>query len=244
MNCRDESADTMVEPRKERVSYICWNGCTKAGRRNRPWVCTACWEKATPELRETIGHMSPHLPEYNCTQCGCGTILPTKICAYCVAEAQKQIDEAGALGNFDAVAMLEDEAPSLRNPLGSLVSKEEQLKSANAKSPGLKFDTGKEPLELLSRVWLLGVAKVLAFGAKKYAAHNWRKGMQYSRLLGAAQRHILAFQDGENVDPETGLSHLYHASCCLMFLAELSERQPEWDDRYKKEKENAENVLR
>ncbi len=112
----------------------------------------------------------------------------------------------------------------------------DQVAEAEKKSPGLKFDTGKPPMELLSRVWLEGTANVLAYGAKKYAAHNWRKGIQFSRLLGAAQRHILAFQDGEDTDPETGLSHLYHASCCLMFLSELNERMPQMDDRYHAQK--------
>lgn len=109
---------------------------------------------------------------------------------------------------------------------------QELIKEALKKSKGLKFDSGKPPMELLSREWLEGTAKVLAFGAEKYAAHNWRKGIQYSRLIGAALRHITAFMDGENVDPESGLSHLHHASCCLMFLSETHERRPWMDDRW------------
>lgn len=101
------------------------------------------------------------------------------------------------------------------------------------KSAGLKFDTGKPPLSLLSTEWLLEVARVLEYGKKKYAAHNWRKGIQFSRLLDAAQRHILAFNDGENLDQDTRLSHLAHASCCLMFLYETSIIKPDMDDRFK-----------
>lgn len=97
---------------------------------------------------------------------------------------------------------------------------------------GVKYDQSKEPLSLLSRVWLLGVARVMAFGAKKYAAHNWRGGIERSRLVSAALRHILAYNEGEDVDPETGLSHLDHASCCLMFARELHETRPDTDDRY------------
>lgn len=109
------------------------------------------------------------------------------------------------------------------------------MQEALKKSAGLKFDSGKPPLDLLSRVWLEGTANVLEYGRHKYAAHNWRKGIQFSRLLASAQRHILAFQDGEDVDAETNLSHLFHASCCLMFLSELQVRKPEMDDRYKRE---------
>lgn len=99
---------------------------------------------------------------------------------------------------------------------------------------GLKYDQGKPPMELLSRQWLEGTAQVLAFGAKKYSAENWRNGIHTKRLIGAALRHTLAFLDGEDTDPETGLSHVHHASCCLMFISETMARRPEFDDRYKK----------
>jgi hypothetical protein len=104
---------------------------------------------------------------------------------------------------------------------------------------GLKYDSEKEPLGLLSRTWLLGVARVMGFGAKKYAAHNWRGGIERSRLVSAALRHILAYNEGEDTDPETGLSHLAHASCCLMFAYETHETHPELDDRYKRREARA-----
>lgn len=47
---------------------------------------------------------------------------------------------------------------------------------------------------------------------------NWRKGMRWSRLADAALRHLLKWASGSRVDEETGLSHLAHAMCCLMFL--------------------------
>lgn len=97
----------------------------------------------------------------------------------------------------------------------------------------IKHDQGKIQLELLSPTWLLGVGSVLTFGAKKYAAHNWRLGLPQSRLLGAALRHLCAFLGGQDLDEETGLSHLYHASCCLMFASELLKTHPELDDRWK-----------
>jgi len=98
---------------------------------------------------------------------------------------------------------------------------------------GIKYDQEKIRLELLSGSWINGVGQVLTFGAKKYAAHNWRAGLARSRLLGAALRHIFAYLGGEDCDPETQLLHLYHASCCLMFASELHYTKPETDDRYK-----------
>jgi hypothetical protein len=79
------------------------------------------------------------------------------------------------------------------------------------------------------------VAQVLTFGANKYADHNWRAGdgFDYSRLIGAAYRHLSSFNDGEDLDPETGYSHVDHAMCCLMFLSEQIKVGRGKDDRFK-----------
>lgn len=97
----------------------------------------------------------------------------------------------------------------------------------------VKADADKERMDLFSSIWLFGVGQVLTYGAKKYAAHNWRKGLARSRLLAACLRHVVAYLGGEDCDPETGFSHLDHASCCLMFARELHETRPDTDDRYK-----------
>lgn len=99
---------------------------------------------------------------------------------------------------------------------------------------GVKHDQGKPPISLINRRALEEEARVMAYGAKKYAAHNWRKGISSSRLLDAALRHILAYADGENLDLETGLSHLAHARCCLAFQIELEHTHPKLDDRHAK----------
>lgn len=98
---------------------------------------------------------------------------------------------------------------------------------------GMKLDAGKPSMSLLSREALEQTALVLNFGREKYAAHNWRKGFAWSRPLSAALRHIMAFNDGEDKDPESGLSHLAHAACCIMFLLEFEKTHPELDDRWK-----------
>lgn len=97
----------------------------------------------------------------------------------------------------------------------------------------LKFDGDKLPLHLLSTEAMNQIAAVLKFGVQKYAEHNWRNGFAWSRPLSAAMRHITAFNDGEDTDPESGLSHLAHAACCIMFLLEFEKTHPHLDDRYK-----------
>jgi hypothetical protein len=103
---------------------------------------------------------------------------------------------------------------------------------------GMKFDQGKPLMGLLSPRWLVGVAQVLTFGAKKYAAHNWAQGISYSRLYDAIQRHLNAFWDHEENDPESGISHLLHASCGMMFLYMMTIIHPELDDRHRYEARN------
>lgn len=100
-------------------------------------------------------------------------------------------------------------------------------------SGGLKFDTDKPRMELLDPEFLEEVAKVMTFGAKKYAAHNWRKGLEISRLLGACLRHVTAVVKGEDKDLESGCSHLAHATCCLMFAWWMLKYRTDLDDRYK-----------
>ncbi len=100
-------------------------------------------------------------------------------------------------------------------------------------SGGVKFDQGKPRMELLPAVALEEIAKVLTFGASKYQPHNWTKGISYSRLLGAALRHLTAFMKGEDNDPESGLSHLSHLGCCIIFLIWMSKHRSDLDDRFK-----------
>lgn len=101
------------------------------------------------------------------------------------------------------------------------------------KTEGLKYDSEKPPLALLDPSFLDGIASVLGFGANKYAAHNWRSGIAYSRLISAAYRHLGAINKGEDLDAESKLPHAYHLGCCVMFLASMMQTRPDLDDRYK-----------
>lgn len=100
---------------------------------------------------------------------------------------------------------------------------------------GMKFDQDKPRMDLLDAYATEELAKVLTFGAKKYAPHNWRKGISYARLIAAALRHIYAFARGEDHDPETGLPHPAHAMCCMMFLIWMMKERRDQDDRWKAE---------
>jgi len=79
---------------------------------------------------------------------------------------------------------------------------------------------------------LIEVARVLDFGARKYAPRNWEKGLPHSRTFAAAQRHLCARAGGQPQDEETGLDHYAHAACELMFALAFEVRgRTDLDDR-------------
>lgn len=96
---------------------------------------------------------------------------------------------------------------------------------------GRKDDSGKTPMHLIAPELLDLTAEVLAYGAEKYAPRNWEKGMAWHRPFAALMRHMWAWWRGDDRDPETGLSHLGHAACCLMFLIAYQGRGIGADDR-------------
>jgi len=96
---------------------------------------------------------------------------------------------------------------------------------------GLKHDLGKPMMELIDADFELDLARVLTNGANKYDAENWRKGIAFKRLIGAAKRHINAIERGEDIDPEWNLLHTAHAACELMFLHWMIKNRPDLDDR-------------
>lgn len=95
---------------------------------------------------------------------------------------------------------------------------------------GMKLDSDKVRMDLLDAKALEGLASVLTFGAKKYAAHNWRNGIANSRLIAALLRHLMAIQRGEYTDPESGLPHIDHVGCCWMFLSNNLKEREDLDD--------------
>jgi hypothetical protein len=85
--------------------------------------------------------------------------------------------------------------------------------------PGRKDDNGKIRMDLIPMKAVQEIAKVLTFGADKYGSNNWQNVAPFeSRYYAALLRHLTAWRAGEVLDPETGLAHLAHAGCCLLFL--------------------------
>ena len=84
----------------------------------------------------------------------------------------------------------------------------------------VRDDSGKTNWSLMPFEALEEINKVLEFGATKYSANNWQEGtgFKYSRVLNSLLRHVFAFMRGEDKDPESGLSHMAHAGCNVLFI--------------------------
>jgi hypothetical protein len=97
---------------------------------------------------------------------------------------------------------------------------------------GVKDNASKPRVDLIPSKPLIGVGHVLAFGAKKYKPNNWRLGLRWSDTLGSAMRHLLAFADGQDLDPETGLPHIDQALAQVLFQSEYYHTNTGIDDRW------------
>ena len=110
---------------------------------------------------------------------------------------------------------------------------------------GIKYDSEKPKMNLLPPKAIVEISKVLTFGAAKYDAENWRKldDLQ-NRYTAGALRHIFAHMDGEELDPETNLSHLAHAMCCLLFKLEIELENAQSEEERPRETDSAEHTAR
>lgn len=99
--------------------------------------------------------------------------------------------------------------------------KDEPQKAKPIKQEAVRHNQDKTRFDLIPPCFIREVAEVFTFGAKKYAPENW-KGFtpeQQEEIKASLLRHIYAYLEGEELDPESGLSHLAHAGCNLAFLS-------------------------
>jgi len=79
------------------------------------------------------------------------------------------------------------------------------------------------------------IAWVHKLGATKYGAYNWRvTGVCASTYVSAIMRHLNAWRDGEDLDPESGRSHIAHIAASCNILLDAEHCGTLQDDRNKK----------
>lgn len=99
---------------------------------------------------------------------------------------------------------------------------------------------GKPPLEYLVKTTWEEDARVHKHGADKYGKNNWRiDKILTSTYEAAILRHYKAyFVDGEDIDPDSGESHLTHIRACCAVMRDAEMHGTLIDDRNTKESLN------
>lgn len=92
----------------------------------------------------------------------------------------------------------------------------------------------KPPLGMIPTVALEEASWVHKLGADKYGQYNWRDTkVLASTYVNATLRHLHAWKDGEDTDPESLRSHLGHIMANAAILLDAMKHGTMIDDRYK-----------
>jgi len=106
-------------------------------------------------------------------------------------------------------------------------NKEQDMPSIDTKdsTTWVRDNSAKPDPTLVCPEMILGAARALTYGCQKYSRNNFLKGdgMPLEVVLASMQRHLLAYQAGEDHDDESGLSHLDHVGANLSMLVALVE---------------------
>jgi len=108
----------------------------------------------------------------------------------------------------------------------------------NNTDPKQAAGSKKTPLGLIPAPAMEEIANVLKLGASKYGEYNWRKTVvSTNTYVHAILRHLNAWRDGEDLDPESARSHIAHiaAGCCILLDAKACNTLH--DNRHKKPEE-------
>jgi hypothetical protein len=104
--------------------------------------------------------------------------------------------------------------------------------TAKDTNPKDAVGTKKVPLSTVPAAVILEMGLAMLEGARKYGRHNYRiAGVRASVYYDAVIRHLTAFWEGEDIDPESGLSHITKAMAGLGVLRDSMIRENWVDDR-------------
>ena len=107
--------------------------------------------------------------------------------------------------------------------------KDNVVKDTNPKDA---VGTKKPPFSTVSGPVFAEVGVGMLEGARKYGRHNYRvSGVRASVYYDAALRHLTSWFEGEDVDPDSGLSHVTKAICSLVVLRDAVIHDQLVDDR-------------
>lgn len=113
-----------------------------------------------------------------------------------------------------------------------------QSKGSSIPTGSLRYNGDKPGCHHIAPEFIIALADLMSESAKKYARWNYAKGQPFTVPYDSLMRHIHSFMAGEDIDPESGKSHLIHVAANAMIMWVTQEYQlekfPELDDRFKK----------
>jgi hypothetical protein len=99
-------------------------------------------------------------------------------------------------------------------------------------NPKTALGEAKPKISSTPTIGIREMGKVFELGARKYGRYNWRlHNVSATVYYDAAWRHLSAWFDGENADPESGVSHLAHVMACMTILLDAEAHQTMNDNR-------------
>ena len=104
-----------------------------------------------------------------------------------------------------------------------------ELKDTNPKDAiGIR----KAPLSTVPGNVLAEIGVAMLEGASKYGRHNYRAaGVRASVYYDAAMRHLVSWWEGEDIDPDSGMSHITKLLACMTVLRDAMHQEMWADDR-------------
>lgn len=104
--------------------------------------------------------------------------------------------------------------------------------TSKATNPKDAVGSSKLPIHLWPKTATIMGTLGLLEGMLKYGRLNWREaGVRASIYYDALDRHISAWFEGEDFDPDSGMPHLAHALACLAILVDAQAAGKLVDDR-------------
>lgn len=87
-----------------------------------------------------------------------------------------------------------------------------------SKTGSKRYNEGKPEVSQLDPNFIVELAGLMTASAKKYGKYNWALGQDYMTPYDSAMRHLLKFAAGEDLDVESGKSHILHAAANMMII--------------------------
>jgi hypothetical protein len=90
----------------------------------------------------------------------------------------------------------------------------------------------KAPMSTVPANVIAEIGVAMLEGSAKYGRHNYREaGVRSSVYYDAAMRHLISWWEGEDIDPDSGMSHITKVLACLTVFRDAMMRDMVTDDR-------------